>query len=100
MTINEIALPKELVYDRAGKGQSEIIDVPKLTLDVTVLYETVNSIKSEHYKIKNKKKVLLNLSPLQNPSYKEIKIMDNTINQFVTNYRFCCFGGFAKDSNC
>jgi len=25
--------------------------------------------------------------------------MDNTINQFVTNYHFCCFGGFAKDLN-
>jgi len=38
------------------------------------------------------------MRPLQNPSYKEIKIMDNAVNQFVTNYHFCCFGGFAKVS--
>jgi transposase len=32
------------------------IDVSKLTLDVTVLFENGNSTKSEHYKIENKEK--------------------------------------------
>jgi len=40
MTINEIVLPKELVYDRAGKGQSEINGVTIITLSKSKTTDT------------------------------------------------------------
>jgi transposase len=50
------------------------IYVSKLTLEVTVLYKTVNSTKSEHYKIENKEKSIAQFvnKHLENYSKEEV----------------------------
>jgi len=60
-----------------------------LTISLSISFQSINVLIC-----------LKNVRALQNSSYKEIKIMDNAVNQFITNCHFCCFEGFAKVSPC